>query len=195
MQLPGTVDWGWHTCDWALQRFFYNFRFLRVTVSLLFWKFVICIEKINMPPSTKKKKIKRTPVIISKFGNKRKCALVFRQNTPKYISAVLLIPCVVINMLICYWNSKNNSYIWNNPEIPRSGNHYDSTSFVSIVVKVFHSLFLQTFQNELIKVINSFMTEVPNIYKPVYWFANQWNGFYMIGSSAIKELTAIALKH
>ena len=37
------------------------------------------------------------------------------------------------------------------------------------------------------------MTEIPIMYKPVHWFAPQI-GFYMIGTSVIKELTSFAKK-
>ena len=36
--------------------------------------------------------------------------------------------------------------------------------------------------------VNSFMTEVSIIQKPVHWSANQWIGFYMISTSVMKEL-------
>ena len=37
-------------------------------------------------------------------------------------------------------------------------------------------------------LVNSFMMEVPIIQKPVHWFANQWTGFYVIGTFIMKEL-------
>ena len=48
------------------------------------------------------------------------------------------------------------------------------------------------------------MTEVPILYKPVYWFveqitsncgANQWTGFYMIVIYAMKELKKPEFNH
>ena len=38
-------------------------------------------------------------------------------------------------------------------------------------------------------LINSFMTEVPIINESVHWFAMPWTGFYVIGTSVMKELT------
>ena len=35
---------------------------------------------------------------------------------------------------------------------------------------------------------NPINQEVPIMYKPIQWFANQWTGFYMIGISIMKEL-------
>ena len=117
-----------------------------------------------------------------------------------------LLSCLIfqVNCLKCsysYFVILNHHWRNRKPKTNCIFRSFKNNNFVRLWLLRIKRFRLQNIELKILNIINSFMTEVPIIQKPVHWFAldslhlhsTQWTRFCIIVTSVTKELMILSL--